>query len=149
MRTITSAIRPRRRRATNESTGSLVKQPSMSVLQRTTSKLLPADEPPVYLGRSYTEDSAADMVRNVGSSDSLAGREPADRDADNGRTTHVPFSGSADNGDDDSSTRRRNNNMWPSALLSHPLYCESIEENSGQEAPSGTAKPESEAQAVS
>ncbi|KAJ2829231.1 hypothetical protein IWW50_000966 [Coemansia erecta] len=117
----------------------------MSMLQRKVSRLSPADEPPVYLGRSFTEDSStANTMMNTGSSDSLAGHEPADRDTDNGHSTLVPFSGSGNNGEDESSMRRRNNNLWQASLLSPPLYCESIEEDSREEtaAAAGAVEPE-------
>ncbi|KAJ2632171.1 hypothetical protein H4R22_001450 [Coemansia sp. RSA 1290] len=124
MKSITSAIRPRRRRSTNASSASLPKQQPTATLQRRPQKFSSVDEPPSYLGRSLTESSGSSSIANVkgiGSAESLLKRETAETE-----NNESSFSEHADYVEDQSSMRRSNAGA---ASAPYPLYCESIKED--------------------
>ncbi|KAJ2455829.1 hypothetical protein EV183_000444 [Coemansia sp. RSA 2336] len=133
MKSITSAIRPRRRRSTNASSASLPKQQPTAALQRRPQKFLSVDEPPSYLGRSLTESSSSSSIVNtkgIGSAESLLKRETAE--------TENSFSEHADCGEDQSSMQRSSAGV---ASGPYPLYCESIKEDP-REASDAVSEPE-------
>ncbi|KAJ2845839.1 hypothetical protein IWW36_004621 [Coemansia brasiliensis] len=131
MKSITSAIRPRRRRSTNASSASLPKQQSTATMQRRPQKFSSVDEPPSYLGRSLTQGSggsgsssianAATNVKGIDSTESLSRRETAETE-----NNEPPFSENGDYVEDQSSMRRSNAGT---ASVPYPLYCESIKED--------------------
>ncbi|KAJ1834389.1 hypothetical protein LPJ63_001978 [Coemansia sp. RSA 2711] len=137
MRALSSAIRPRRRRSTNE--GGLPKHSSMSMLQRKPSKVLSNGELSANIGRSLTESSVALSAANIGSSESLG-----ELDSDNGHSTLVPLSGNGDNGDEENSIRQRSAGAWPTAL--YPLYRQSIEEDPHEDAAAAGPEPDTAVQ---